>query len=198
MFKKVSLFTFILLFTFVSAAFAHTGLKSSTPQNGEVINEELKQITLTFEGKIEQGSTFTVQNANGESIAVNNITITENVLSGDLSSPLENGEYTVDWSIIGADGHLIEDSFAFTVDVPIAETVEEPTGTETPVEEETETEVNTQTETNVEENEVDQANPSENTEAAQNEGNSYILPIIIGALIVIIIISFVFLAKRKK
>ncbi len=198
MFKKVSLFTFILLFTFVSVTFAHTGLESSNPQNGEVINEELEQITLTFEGKVEQGSTFTLKNANGESITVNNITITENVLSGDLSSPLENGYYTVDWSLIGADGHLIEDSFAFTVDAPIAETVEDQTGTETPVKEDNETEDNTQTQTNAEENEVNQANPSENTEAAQNEGNSYILPIIIGALIVIIIISFVFLSRRKK
>jgi copper resistance protein C len=177
MFKKVSLFTFILLFTFVSAVFAHTGLESSNPQNGEVINDELKQITLTFEGKIEQGSTFTLQNANGEAIPVDNITIIENILTGDLSTPLGNGDYTVDWSIIGEDGHLIEEKFTFSIDNPNAET-----------------EVSTQT--NKEDNEVNQANQTDHTEA--DEGNSNILPIIIGALIVIIIISFVFLARRKK
>lgn len=199
MLKKVSLLTFVLLFTFVSIAFAHTGLESSNPQNGEVINEQLEQIKLTFEGKIEQGSTFTLQNTNGKSIVVNRITITENELSGDLSSPLENGEYTVNWSIIGADGHLMEDSFSFTVDVAtIAETIEEQTGTETPVEKDSETEHNKQTKTNTEENEVDHANPSEKTEAAQNEDNSYILPIIIGVLILIIISSFIFFSKRKK
>lgn len=196
MVKKISLFTFILLFTFVSAAFAHTGLESSNPQNGEVLNEELKAITLTFEGNIEQGSTFTLQNANGETITVDNITIIGNILTGDLSTPLENGDYTVDWSIIGEDGHLIEDSFTFSIDVPTTESTEEQNGAVSAEEEDSDTEATTQT--NEEETEVNTANPSENTEAEQDEGNSNVLFIIIGALIIIIIISVVFLARRKK
>ncbi|CAM5209504.1 CopC domain-containing protein OS=Ureibacillus acetophenoni OX=614649 GN=SAMN05877842_11580 PE=4 SV=1 [Ureibacillus acetophenoni] len=201
MFKKISFVTFVLIFTFVSTVFAHTGLQSSDPQNGEVVNEQLDQITLTFEGNIEQGSTFTLLNSNGESISVANISVNGNVLSGSLTDPLENGVYTVDWSVIGGDGHLIEDSFQFTVDLPVAETVEE---TEEPVEDDSEAEVTTQnenesqTETNVEENETNQANTTENTVAEQSKENSYLIPIIIGALVLIILISIVFLAKRKR
>ncbi|WP_449444109.1 copper resistance CopC family protein [Ureibacillus acetophenoni] len=54
---------------------------------------------------------FTLLNSNGESISVANISVNGNVLSGSLTDPLENGVYTVDWSVIGGDGHLIEDSF---------------------------------------------------------------------------------------
>ncbi|SOC43317.1 copper resistance CopC family protein [Ureibacillus acetophenoni] len=196
MIKKVSLFTFILLFTFVSAAFAHTGLESSNPQNGEVLNEELTTITLTFEGNIEQGSTFTLQDANGETIAVDNIAINENILAGVLSTPLGNGDYTVDWSIIGEDGHLIEDSFTFSIDTSTTESSEEQNSVVTSEDEESDTEVTTQT--NEEESEVDQSTTSENAEAVQDEGISNIVFIIIGALIVIIIISAVILARRKR
>lgn len=196
MFKKISFFTVVLIFTFVSTVFAHTGLQSSNPQNGEVINEELDQITLTFEGNIEQGSIFTLQNENGETITVENITVNANILTGDFSTPLKNGDYTVDWSIIGEDGHLIEDNFTFSIDAPSTETVEEQNSTVTSEDEESETEVNTQT--NEEKNEVDQANPSENTDADSNEGNSNLLFIIIGVLVVIMIFSAVFLARRKK
>lgn len=196
MFKKISLFTFILLFTFVSSALAHTGLESSNPQNGEVLNEELKAITLTFEGNIEQGSTFTLQNANGETITVDNITIIENILTGDLSTPLESGDYTVEWSIIGEDGHLIEDSFTFSIEGPTSESTEEQNGAVTSEDEDSDTEVTTQT--NEEEAEINTANPSENTVAEQGEGNSNLLFIIIGVLIAIIIISVVFLARKKK
>ncbi|WP_449444108.1 copper resistance protein CopC [Ureibacillus acetophenoni] len=41
-------------------------MQSSDPQNGEVVNEQLDQITLTFEGNIEQASClhFLTQMAN--------------------------------------------------------------------------------------------------------------------------------------
>lgn len=201
MLRKTSLLLLVLMLTFVSSALAHTGLESSSPQNSEVINEQLEQITLTFEGNIEQGSTFTLRDTNGESIAVDNITINGNVLSGSLTNPLENGEYIVDWSIIGEDGHIIEESFHFTVNQPVAETIEE-TKIEEPMEKDSEAEVTTQTETetetNVEVNETNQADTTENTETEQNEENSYLIPILVGSLSLIIIISIVFLAKRKR
>lgn len=50
-------------------------------------------MTLTFETKIEQGSTFKLQNSNGETIPVENISLSENEIEGNFSNPLENGEY---------------------------------------------------------------------------------------------------------
>ena len=121
MMKKLFLFTFIIFLAFANSALAHTGLESSTPQNGDVINEELQQITLTFEGKVEQGSKFELQNSTGESIPIENIALSENQIAGNFSNPLENGEYLVIWNIIGADGHPIEGEFSFSVDVPVIE-----------------------------------------------------------------------------
>ena len=87
---KMNCVPIALGFTFVNNALAHTGLESSSPQNGDIVNEELQQITLTFEAKIEQGSTFELQNSNGDSIPVENISISENQMVGNFSNPLEN------------------------------------------------------------------------------------------------------------
>ena len=53
MFKKLFI-TILLVFSLNGHAFAHTGLESSSPQNEETISEEIQQIILTFETKIEQ------------------------------------------------------------------------------------------------------------------------------------------------
>lgn len=187
MLNKVSLFTLLILFAFINAVSAHTHVKSTSPQNGEVIKEQLKEITITFEGKIEEGSTFTVKNANGQSVEVNNITVNENIIKGQLSNPLENGEYKVDWIAISEDGHQMEESFSFAVDAPVTDTKEE---------NDKDNEVTTQT--NATENNVDQQNSSVNSESEQNEENSFILPVIIGILFLIFIIGFVLISKRKK
>ena len=117
--KKMIVFTFIFVLAFVNSALAHTGLETSSPQDGEVIKEELREISLTFETKIEQGSTFELKNSNGNSIVVDEIVLNENKMVGNFSNPLENGEYQVNWNIIGADGHPIEGEFSFSVEVPL-------------------------------------------------------------------------------
>ena len=62
--------------------------------------------------------------------------------------PLENGDYKVEWKIIGADGHPIEGDFSFSVNVPV---------TEDSCEEQIETQEE-KAKTNVEEKEVDTVN----------------------------------------
>ena len=109
--KKLIPFLFLFFLSFVHNAFAHTGLESSLPQNGETITEELKQVTLTFESKIEQGSTLEVQNSSGEAIPIDNISLSDNQMTGNLLDSLQNGDYQVNWNIIGADGHPIEGNF---------------------------------------------------------------------------------------
>lgn len=187
--KKLFLLISIFFLTYASSALAHTGLESSSPQNGDIVKEELEQITLTFETKIEQGSTFELQNSIGETIPVANISLAENQLVGAFSNPLENGEYQVTWNIIGADGHLIEGIVSFTVDVPV---------TEAPVEEQVETQEETQPRPKAEEKEVDPVNEATSEEVPQNKLPSYVLPIIIGILIIIVAGSFLLLMKRKK
>ncbi|MEL3960009.1 copper resistance CopC family protein [Lysinibacillus endophyticus] len=179
--KKILFFSFIFLLTFIGNAFAHTGLETSSPQQGEVVEEELKQIQLTFETKIEQGSTFTLQNSSGETIPVDNISVVERQLVGDIPTPLQNGDYKINWNIIGADGHLIEGEISFSVNVP---------------EEETTVEETTEVEQAVEENEATTVIDANNEEPEQEKSNNSIL-IIAVVLIVIIIGSFLFMRRKK-
>lgn len=183
--KKLFLFTFIFFLAFVNSALAHTGLESSSPKNGDVINEELQRITLTFEGKVEQGSTFGIQNSTGKSISVENISLSENQIVGNFSNPLENGEYQVNWKIIGADGHPVEGAFSFSVDVPVTE-------------ETAEEQVKTQPQPKGEENEVDTINKAKDKQMQQNKMPSYIIPTIIGILFIIVAGSFLLMMKRKN
>lgn len=188
--KKLSLFTFIFFLALVNSAFAHTGLESSSPKNGDIITEELKQISLTFETKIEQGSTFELQNPNGETIPVENISLSENQMIGNLINPLENGDYQANWKIIGADGHPIEGDFSFSVNVPV---------TEATPEEQVQPQEETEPQPNIEEKTEDTLNEEAKNEGIQqNKMPSYVIPTIIGVLIVIIIISFLLIMKRKK
>lgn len=142
--KRVISVTLFLLFTFTTTVSAHTGLTSSSPAEGEVVAEDIHEVVLGFNSKIESTSTVKIFNENEEEIIVSNIQVNDNVMTGAFMSPLDNGTYTVDWKIIGADGHPIQGTYSFTVsqdeledpavpeetqetpDVPLKESVEKP------------------------------------------------------------------------
>lgn len=189
--KRTLVFTLLFYLTFIQFANAHTGLKSSSPQNGEVIQQELNQITLTFETKVEQSSTFELQNSTGEPVIVENIAISENEMVGSLKNPLKNGEYIVHWNIVGADGHPIEGEFTFSVDMPVTE---EPT----PSEDQIDSQEEAQPQSNVEEKKTDTVNETETEEVQQNKLPAYVIPVIIGILVIIVVGSFLFMMKRKR
>ncbi|MEI4771225.1 copper resistance protein CopC [Psychrobacillus sp. FJAT-51614] len=175
--KKIILVSFIFMFAFANSAWAHTGLESSNPESGQVVTEELNEISLNFEGKIEQSSTFELLNSNGESIPVENISINENQMIGTLAMPLVTDSYEIAWMIVGADGHPIEGTIPFTVEISSAETTED--------------------------EEVEQAEtiaaPSTDQidETEEDESSSNIIPIIVIALIVIIGGVFFWLRRKK-
>lgn len=189
MLKKLFLFTLIFYLGFVNNTLAHTGLESSFPQDGEIIEEELEQVTFTFETKIEQGSTFELQNPKGETLPTEHISISENQMIGNFANPLENGEYQVHWKIIGADGHPIDGEFSFSVNVPV---------TEEHTEEQVEEQEETQPQLNVEEQELDTESEVEIEEIQQNKLPSYVIPTIIGVLMVSVVLSFFMIMRRKK
>jgi len=191
MIKKFLIFSFIFLISFANSAFAHTHLESSSPQSGEVLTGQLNAITLTFEGKIEQSSSFTLQKVDGEAIPVDNIAVSENVLTGSLSTLLENGEYLISWNIIGADGHVMDGDVPFTVDLPVPEANGDMENN--PAEEVTDAELIMDTD------ETDKAAEEEQTNNETTEDMpAYLVPSLIGVLLLIVIGSFLFIAKRKQ
>jgi copper resistance protein C len=123
----------LCLFTFMVPTFtsAHTGLESSNPSEGEVVKEELKEITLQYKTEIENLSTMKIVKDDGQEVKLDSVIIQEKTMSGILSQSLENGSYTVDWKIIGTDGHPIEGQIPFSVQGEQKEEVNPPAHKET-------------------------------------------------------------------
>ena len=130
-----------------------------------------------------------LQIRDGESITLGNFVIEDGEMWATFLQPIENGDYKVEWKIIGADGHPINGEFSFSVNVPVIET---------PAEEQIEPQEETQPQPNVEEKEVDTVTEAKDDEIPQNKIPSYVIPTIIGVLIVIVVVSFLLIMKRKK
>lgn len=107
--------TLILLFAFITTVSAHTGLTSSSPADGEVVVADIYKVDLEFNSKIESTSTVKVFNENEKEMIISNTQVNDHVMTGAFMSPLDKGTYTVEWKIIGADGHPIQGSYSFVV-----------------------------------------------------------------------------------
>ncbi|WP_186786153.1 copper resistance CopC family protein [Paenibacillus agilis] len=94
---------------------AHSNLTESIPAIDAVVKEDVKALELTFNTDILEGSKFTLKNEAGQAIALDTIQIDGATLRGTTAAPLPNGKIAVNWSIIGADGHLIHGNYQFTV-----------------------------------------------------------------------------------
>ena len=112
--KKLLFLLISLLVMIPTIASAHTEITSSNPSSGQVVKEDLKKIVLTYGGKIESLSTMKLV-VNGKDVPLVSVTPQENQLIGTLSTPIENGAYTIQWSIAGEDGHPITGEIPFTV-----------------------------------------------------------------------------------
>lgn len=184
--KKIVVITIACLLTFGNITYAHTGIESSNPEDGSTITEELNTVTLTFETEIEETSSFELQNANGETVGVDNITVENNTMTGTFDQPIENGDYEVPWKIIGVDGHPIEGTFSFSVDAP--EVVEE---------ESTSEEATNDSEVEDTEEQMDKEEETKADTAEEESSNGTVIGIII-AVLVIVLIGSVMLMRRKK
>lgn len=117
--RKQLLLSIVATFLFfLPEAFAHTHLESTNPADGESVKENIQTIDLTYEGKIEEGSTFKVLASDGEEMPIHSLSLNEGVLSGIMLDPLPNDTYTVEWDSISEDGHPLSGSFSFTVNAP--------------------------------------------------------------------------------
>jgi methionine-rich copper-binding protein CopC len=115
--KKI-IFVLMLLMLIPTTALAHTGLESSTPKDKETITNSVKEIALTFNTNLEKLSTFSLLDKQGQKVNVDNLSVEGKILKGTFNNPLTNGDYTVNWKIVGEDGHVIERSFTFAVNMP--------------------------------------------------------------------------------
>jgi methionine-rich copper-binding protein CopC len=117
MLKRVMITVFLLILL-PTTAFAHSGLKSSTPNDNEMITKPLNEIVMEFNTNIEKLSSFTLLDKQGQKVNVDSIAVEGKQLKGTFNHALPNGDYTVNWKIVGEDGHIIERGISFTVKMP--------------------------------------------------------------------------------
>lgn len=97
-------------------ALGHVSLESSSPEAGENLQTAPTEVTLTFDGELDPAdSTFSVVDHDGMEVGSGEVDLDvadRNVMTGsvDITEP---GVYTVEWSVVGADGHEITGAFSF-------------------------------------------------------------------------------------
>jgi copper resistance protein C len=116
------------------AVMAHTGITVSSPTDGEVIADELKRVEMTFSTTFEKAlSKATLLDEAGEEVPYAELIQGDKSMSLRFEEPLPSGAYTVNWKLLGADGHAVEGSYTFSVNLPEAE-AEQPVEQEQPAE----------------------------------------------------------------
>lgn len=99
-----------------ATASAHVRLVSTTPADGENLDTAPSEVTLTFDGELDPAeSGFTVLDHHGDEVGTGEVDLAvadRNVLRGAVTIA-EPGLYTVEYSVLGLDGHAIEGSITF-------------------------------------------------------------------------------------
>jgi copper resistance protein C len=100
------------------AVLAHVHLESTSPPDGAELDTPPTEVVLIFDGELDPAeSGFTVTDAAGTEVGSGDVDLEvaeRNELRGSVTIEAP-GEYTVTWSIVAADGHPDEGSYAFTV-----------------------------------------------------------------------------------
>ncbi len=99
------------------AALAHSFPQEQTPAAGQTVTTPPREITIKFDAPIEKlFARLEVLDQNGSSKALG-----EPIYGSDGSTlsikvaPLKPGDYTVKWTVVGADTHRTQGSYTFTV-----------------------------------------------------------------------------------
>jgi len=119
--RGVQILCAVVLLGFPGSAAAHLGLKSSTPARNSTLTEPVREISVVFTQRVEaQFTDLSVTDANGNMYTgiISAAGTDGSSFSLLLPRNLYSGRYTVHWRAAGRDGHMVADSFHFTVDAP--------------------------------------------------------------------------------
>lgn len=119
---RKGVYTFILLSIlmgvfFPSNVWAHASLLEATPSPNSQLDEPPKSILLTFNERLEPDLYYLrVYNKDGESVTDNKANMTKKQRTISLAIPkLKTGVYSVNYKVISADGHPIEETYIITI-----------------------------------------------------------------------------------
>jgi len=110
-----------VLFVGAPIASAHTDFDSSTPAQSDVVAEPVSEVVVVFSADtrpvddllVALDANGTLQNPTGFT------TDDQRTFNVTFDPPLAGGDIGIRWTVLGADGHPLEGSFAFSVTAPI-------------------------------------------------------------------------------
>lgn len=109
-----------LIALFHSSALAHTALTHATPGDGALVNANPSEISLEFTGPVTLVK-FELMGT-GHEMETEFKMDPEAKARFTVTTPgMHPGDFTVNWSVIGADGHTVSDSYSFKVDPDAAD-----------------------------------------------------------------------------
>lgn len=115
--RYIILFFLLLSLAFPRAAFAHAVLEEATPAQDSHLQSSPKEITLMFNERLEnEFFILKVFDENGEEIGgpKAKLSVNHKQLSLDLPK-LSDGNYTVSYQVVSADGHPVKGSYIFSI-----------------------------------------------------------------------------------
>lgn len=99
----------------------HTTLEASSPARDTVLDVSPSELRLTFNERVDaQLATVRLLDAGGAAQPLGGLVRGDSAqeIVAAISAPLAPGRYTVEWRVIGADGHPVSGDYAFTVEAP--------------------------------------------------------------------------------
>lgn len=101
-------------------ASAHTDFESSAPAEGDVIAEPVTSVVLVFTAVTEPVDDLVVAlDADGNLQAPTSVTSDDQrTFTATFDPALAGGDIGIRWTVLGADGHPLQGTFAFTVTAP--------------------------------------------------------------------------------
>lgn len=190
--KKITLLLSIILILIPTMASAHTALTSSNPEEGEVVEGSLNEVSVQFETEIEDISTLKLMKEDQE-IPFQKVEVESQQMIGILKEPLANGTYTIQWTIVGEDGHPISGEVPFLVKVT------EPAEDSKPSEQDQDQNINDESNKEKAENDTTtKNNPKEKQDKEIEESSTPIVLTLIVAFTIILGLSIGLIFKKKR
>ena len=97
-----------------SPGYAHTHLASAVPADGSTVTTAPAEFVLTF----SEPARLTALSVQKDGAAAQKITAlpTTTASQAKVAAPaLGNGHYTLNWKVVGKDGHVVDGKLGFTV-----------------------------------------------------------------------------------
>jgi methionine-rich copper-binding protein CopC len=105
----------LLVLAPAAPAAAHAALISSSPADGAVVETLPDTVELTFSEAVATPAYVVVTDPHGRTASVGEPQVADASVSQPTGQSDDEGEYTVEYRIVSADGHAVSGSVRFTV-----------------------------------------------------------------------------------